>query len=287
MCIRDSFWARCTSELALAGLPALTHTCTEYIGDNATHRTLTPAVLTKEILLRVSAHHADRRSLEVFRKLLPAQILSGPSGVAVTGGAPMISDVVSYWPALIPQDCALPLVRVLEENGAGQVALVAQAGPMAWPVTKGTPEVGPAISGDTAVAIPTGGASLRVPLMRLAHARSGDKGDTANIGLIGRSPECYAWLREHISAALVKQWFEGTCLGHVERHEVPNLWALNFLLEETLGGGGTMSLFIDAQGKTLSQALLRCMVEIPASLLATIQAENAPCVGELIPGGEA
>ena len=165
--------------------------------------------------------------------------------------------------------------------------LAAEAGPMAWPVTKGTPDVGPAISGGPAVAVPAGGPSLRVPLMRIAHARSGDKGDTANIGLIGRSPECYGWLREHISAALVKEWFAGTCLGHVERHEVPNLWALNFLLEETLGGGGTMSLFIDAQGKTLSQALLRCVVEIPQSLLATISAENAPCVGELVPGGEA
>ncbi|MEI6592067.1 MAG: acyclic terpene utilization AtuA family protein [Holophagaceae bacterium] len=283
----EIFWARCTSELERAGLPALTHTCTEYIGDDATHRTLTPAVLTKEILLRVSAHHADRRSLEVFRKLLPAQILSGPSGVAVTGGAPMISDVVSYWPALIPQDCALPLVRVLEENGAGQVALVAQAGPMAWPVTKGTPDVGPATSGAPALPIPAGAALVRVPLMRIAHARSGDKGDTANIGLIGRSPECYAWLRDHISAAQVKAWFTGTCLGHVERHEVANLWALNFLLEETLGGGGTMSLFIDAQGKTLSQALLRCVVEVPVALFATISTECAPCPGELIPEGAA
>jgi hypothetical protein len=123
--------------------------------------------------------------------------------------------------------------------------------------------------------------------MRLAHARSGDKGDTANIGLIGRSPECYAWLRDNIPAALVKAWFAGTCLGHVERHEVANLWALNFLLEETLGGGGTRSLFIDAQGKTLSQALLRCVVEVPEALLATISAECAPCPGELIPEGVA
>jgi hypothetical protein len=117
--------------------------------------------------------------------------------------------------------------------------------------------------------------------MRIAHARSGDKGDTANIGLIGRSGECYAWLRDHISAGQLKVWFDGHCRGAVERFPVPRLWALNFLLEETLGGGGTMSLFIDAQGKTLAQALLRCELELPEALLATISAENLPCPGEL------
>jgi hypothetical protein len=71
----------------------------------------------------------------------------------------------------------------------------------------------------------------------------------------------------------------------VERHPVPRLWALNFLLEETLGGGGTMSLHIDAQGKTLAAALLRCEVEVPSALLATIAKENRPCPGELVPEG--
>jgi hypothetical protein len=125
----------------------------------------------------------------------------------------------------------------------------------------------------------------RLPLMRIAHARSGDKGDTANIGLIGRSGPCYAWLRDHLDAGQVKRWFSDHCLGPVTRHPVPQLWALNFLLEETLGGGGTMSLFIDAQGKTLAQALLRCEVELPEALLATIDAADLPCPGELVAQG--
>jgi len=74
-----------------------------------------------------------------------------------------------------------------------------------------------------------------------------------------------------------------SCHGGVERYLVPNLWALNFLLAESLGGGGTMSLFIDAQGKTLSQALLRCEVEVPEFLLSSIRPENVPCEGELVP----
>ncbi len=106
-----------------------------------------------------------------------------------------------------------------------------------------------------------------MPLSALAHARSGDKGDTCNIGVIARAPEIYPWLRRTITAALVKRRFKGICLGAVERHEVPNLWALNFLLHESLGGGGTVSLRIDAQGKTLSHALLAMPVSVPQALV--------------------
>ncbi len=122
----------------------------------------------------------------------------------------------------------------------------------------------------------------KVSLLQLAHARSGDKGDTANIGLIGRSEECYVWLRENVSAEHVRGWFAGIVRGEVHRYLVPNLWAINFLLDESLGGGGTVSLFMDPQGKTYSQALLRCRVEVPRPLLDTIAPENAPCPGELV-----
>jgi hypothetical protein len=115
---------------------------------------------------------------------------------------------------------------------------------------------------------------VEVSLMRIAHARSGDKGDTASVGLIGRSPECYVWLRENVTAERVKNWFGSMVHGEVERYLVPNLWALNFLLHESLGGGGTVSLHIDAQGKTYGPALLRCLVEVPEPLLGTIAPEN-------------
>src|SRR5206468_12394716 len=108
---------------------------------------------------------------------------------------------------------------------------------------------------------------VRVPLSALAHGRSGDKGDTCNIGVIARAPEIYPWLRRALTANLVKRRFKGICLGRVERHEVPNLWALTFLLHESLGGGGTVSLRLDAQGKTLSHALLAMVVRAPKRLL--------------------
>jgi len=273
------FWERCGGELERP----FDATCTEYVGDDATHRTLTPAHLAPEILLRLSARSDSRDGLEVFRKLLPSLILSGPCGVAVTGGAPAISEVVSYWPALVPRHRVLPEARLLEER-EGRLVETWTSGPLPWPAT---PPPGGAVSApeDPWPPFPEDGPRITVPLMRIAHARSGDKGDTANIGLIGRSGPCYAWLRDHVDADLVRIWFQAHCLGRVERHPVPRLWALNFLLEQALGGGGTMSLHIDAQGKTLAQALLRCRVEIPAPLLDTIQPEDLPCPGELVDGG--
>jgi hypothetical protein len=102
----------------------------------------------------------------------------------------------------------------------------------------------------------------RIKLLHLAHARSGDKGDTANIGLIALKPEYYPILVEQVTAERVKEHFRGICLGEVERFEVPNLGALNFLLHHSLDGGGTLSLKTDAQGKTYSTALLRMEIEV-------------------------
>src|SRR6266849_130398 len=104
---------------------------------------------------------------------------------------------------------------------------------------------------------------MRIPLTKLAHARSGDKGDTANVGLIALREEYYPVLLREVTAERVKKHFEGICHGSVERFELPNLGALNFLLHESLDGGGTLSLMTDAQGKTFSTALLRMQIEIP------------------------
>src|ERR671927_1062119 len=104
---------------------------------------------------------------------------------------------------------------------------------------------------------------MKVQLTRLAHARSGDKGDTANVGLIALREDFYPLLVREVTAARVKEHFAGICKGDVERFELPNIGALNFLLHESLGGGGTLSLMTDAQGKTFSTALLRMEIEVP------------------------
>lgn len=103
---------------------------------------------------------------------------------------------------------------------------------------------------------------MKVQLVKLAHARSGDKGDTANVGLIALSSTIYPILVREVTAAKVKSHFGLMVKGEVERFELPNLGALNFLLHGSLGGGGTLSLMTDAQGKTFSTALLRMMIDI-------------------------
>jgi len=183
-------------------------------------------------------------------------ILSGPPGVAVTGGRPDAQEVIAYWPALVPRERVKP-VLVMREGER----------PLDWPTplresrrpARLTAESWPRARGPAR--------RVEVPLARLAHARSGDKGDICNIGVIARAPEIYPWLRTNLTAAVVKRRFRGICEGKVERHEVPNIGALNFLLHESLGGGGTVSLRLDAQGKTLSHALLAMPVTVPRALV--------------------
>ncbi len=103
---------------------------------------------------------------------------------------------------------------------------------------------------------------MKIKLLEIAHGRSGDKGDAANVGIIAYDQKSYEVIKKHLTTERVKKHFEGICLGDVERFELPNLRALNFLLHNSLGGGGTVSLKHDAQGKTLAAALLRMELEI-------------------------
>lgn len=105
---------------------------------------------------------------------------------------------------------------------------------------------------------------MKIELLKLAHARSGDKGDTANVGVIAFKDELYPILVREVTKEKVKEHFGAMVKGEVERFELPNLKSLNFLLHESLGGGGTLSLMTDAQGKTFSTALLRMKIEVSA-----------------------
>jgi hypothetical protein len=120
---------------------------------------------------------------------------------------------------------------------------------------------------------------MNVRLLDIAHARSGDKGDTANVGLIALKPEWYPLLAKFVTRDRVAAHFKGVITGGVERYELPNLNALNFLLHGALDGGGTLSLKTDAQGKVFSTALLRLVLDIPddeASALALPRANDMP-----------
>lgn len=110
----------------------------------------------------------------------------------------------------------------------------------------------------------------KVSLIEIAHARSGDKGNASNIGVIARHPDIYPFLKEKLTTDVVKEHMKHICKGKVERYELPNLHALNFILHDSLGGGGTVSLKLDAQGKTHAALLLRMEIEVPDELLKLV-----------------
>ncbi len=108
---------------------------------------------------------------------------------------------------------------------------------------------------------------MKVPLSRIAIARSGDKGDASNVGLIAPNAELYEVILREVTPERVKRHFAQICRGEVDRYELPGLKALNFILHDSLGGGGTESLITDAQGKTHGQGLLCMEIEVPDELL--------------------
>lgn len=116
---------------------------------------------------------------------------------------------------------------------------------------------------------------MKLRLLDVAHARSGDKGDTANVGVIALQPGWYPLLARELTAARVAGHFEGMITGPVERFELPNLNALNFLLHGALDGGGTISLKTDAQGKVFSTALLRMVLDVPDAEVKTLKLPGA------------
>ncbi len=217
-----------------------------------------------EVLLHCAVRDADREKVRRFGMLLPTVILSGPSGLAVQGGRPKPSPVVAYWPALLRRDRVAPEIVVLDAAGGER----RETCPDDMTGTAPLPSATRRRPAAPAVRVP-GGRLKEMKLRELAYGRSGDKGDTCNIGVLARSPEIHAWLCGYLTAARVKRFFPGIVLGKVTRHRLDNLHGLNFLLEETLGGGGTVSLLVDPQGKTLAQALLEMTVRAPAALLKT------------------
>ncbi|MEM9561349.1 MAG: acyclic terpene utilization AtuA family protein [Actinomycetota bacterium] len=255
-------------EILWGRLPDYEDTLTEFVGASATWGPRSPSQEANEIMARFGVRDQDRAKIREFAKMVPALVLSGPPGVGVIGGRPPVQEVVAYWPCLIPRDRCPGEVTVF---GGGE--RVEATVPFEGPTGEGRVAPGdtPRVDDDVDVP-PPAGEIVTVKLSTLAHGRSGDKGDTCNIGVIARHPALYRWLVDELTAERVQEAFVGIAFGGVERFEVANIGALNFLLHQCLGGGGTLSLHIDAQGKTYSHALLDLDVEIDRSLAALVDA---------------
>ncbi len=245
-CFAEIFWQRVGRNFM--------STETEYFGWNACHQSLGHSEDGNEIILRLGARDLDENKLKVFSKLIPSLILSGPPGVCVLGGAPKVSEVVSYWPALMDKKLVTPEIVEFSLEGKKSHRALKETITGNFNPKDIHAQIAEKISLDLKSAMINQKGN---PLSEICLGRSGDKGDTANIGLLARSEKDYAYIKKHVTAQVVKNLFQEICKGKVTRYEIDNLMALNFLLDESLGGGGTVTLRADAQGKTFAQALLR------------------------------
>lgn len=248
---------------SVGGLEAFADAMTQYVGWNACHPALDDHE-PGEIMLQLAVRDHDRQKInQLFAPQLVPKVLGSVPGITYLAdqGRPRASDVIGYWPALISRERLKVRVVVGDETVSVSQALATDNNSAATAFTP-TP---------SSVEIPQSGQRRKVRLAELCLARSGDKGDTCNVGICARSPEIYAWMCEYLTADFVKTRFAEICKGAVQRFEVPNILALNFLLHESLGGGGTLSLILDAQGKTYAQFLLATEVEVDEALLATLR----------------
>lgn len=214
-----------------------------------------PLVEPNEVVLRLSARAADAKTLQVMARELAGIALAGPAGVCGAGGRPQVSPAYGYWPALIDRAAVTPRLEI-----DGESFEFPFRGPTAD--IEATAAVADDL-GDDAANEPR----VRVRLDRIAYGRSGDKGDICNIGIATAAPEFYPELLRELTAARVAAFYSSNIEGPVTRYRLDNLCALNFVCRGALGGGGTVSLLADAQGKTLAQGLMNMEVEVSARLI--------------------
>lgn len=245
---------------------------TEYFGWNALHRSLGHTDRANEIMLRLSVRTPDTEKIRIFGKLIPSLILSGPAGVTATGGVPRPQEVVSYWPALLPKKMVQPRIARLQNGTLVDEKEVTTTPTGDFVVPDSEVQTADQVVESLAELHQEHATPGHLPLGRIALARSGDKGDSSNIGIMARSPEAWEFLGTFLTAQKIKDMFQELCKGRVVRHALPNLLGFNFLLDEALGGGGTKTLRTDAQGKTFSQAVLTQKVKIPPEVLAEVDA---------------
>jgi hypothetical protein len=269
-------------------LPDFSATHIEALGAEASYGPHSRMRASREVLLRIVVAHQARECLELFaRELGSVGISFAPGTTGIYTGRPKPAPLIRLYTFFIDKS-RLPPPRVELHDTLGgasgaefTVAIPAGAAlpPTSPPAAaNGTvmldarPEANVAAMGAKAELAD----SIEVPLIRLAWARSGDKGDTANIALIARDPALVPLLRTEVTAERMAAHFDHLVSGPVRRFEAPGIHAFNFLLEQALGGGGMASLRIDPQGKAYAPMALEMLVRVPVSLLATVDAANLP-----------
>ncbi|MFN6992639.1 MAG: acyclic terpene utilization AtuA family protein [Aquincola tertiaricarbonis] len=248
--------ARMRRHYAARGWPDFTEASVEAIGAEDTYGAQA-RMSAREVMLKVGVRHPLKDALELFsREVAPMALMSSPAITGFTGGRPKVQPVVRLFSCLVPKS----QLGVSIDMGAQKVAAPQLAGK---PLDLATL---PAVGGPLPTADAFARGTRSVPLVQLAWGRSGDKGDSANIGVIARRPEFLPFIRAALTEEAVARWFAHLASGEVRRYDLPGTQALNFTLQRALGGGGIASVRMDSQGKAFAQMLLDHPVPIPADL---------------------
>ena len=256
----EEILARCRRRIAAEGFDDFRNTSVEVLGAEGTDGANARPVATREVVVKVAVHHDDPAAVTLFAREFPSIGMGGPPGLSLGGsGVPRTSPLIRLENFLVPRD----LVPVAVELDGEQVAFtdVAVIDCAALEPAQATvPAVG---SGEGLTGAPT----VNLPLVAIGHGRSGDKGAHLNIGIIARDAAFEALILDQVTADRVGEWLVHLGSTAVERFRLPGIGAVNFLLLNGLGEGGTASLRFDAQGKAVAQQLLDLPVRVPVPLL--------------------
>ena len=255
--VAEAIFARTRRLFTERGFSDYTETSVEIIGAESTYGQWSRCKDAREVILKIAARHGDKGALDLLAKeIAPSATSMAPGITGFAAGRAKPSPVVRLFSLLVPREMA-PASLSLSDRSKVDVTRE--------PVC-GTPEPCQELEapyfdmdGETEV--------VEVPLIRLAHGRSGDKGDSANIGLLARDPLLYPLLVHTVTAEAVGRYFSHVTTGPVTRYLLPGIQGVNFLLENALGGGGIASLRYDPQGKAFAQMLLDMPVKMPRKLL--------------------
>lgn len=234
----------------------------ELLGSEATYGPHGRRSDNREIVVKLAVRHSRKEALVLFsREIAQAATGMAPGLTGIVGGRPTVYPVIRLFSFLIDKDACELAVEIDGQRQSVALPKIDHFDPSA-------------LGDDLPVATAKGPAQASVPLVKLAVARSGDKGNHSNIGVMARRPEYLPWIAEALSEGAVAEWMQHVLdpqTGRVSRWHLPGTHSLNFLLENALGGGGVASLRIDPQGKAFAQQLLEFPVAVPQALADSLE----------------
>ncbi|MGO4831737.1 acyclic terpene utilization AtuA family protein, partial [Rhizobiaceae sp. 2RAB30] len=254
--------ARSTRLMKEAGMPGFSETSVEVLGGEASYGESSRAGASREVVLKIAVRHPNKEALQIFgREIYPAATAMAQGLTGFAGGRPEPQPVVRLFSFLAQKD-GVPVEVEIDGN------VIPVKTSLAHTAVSSSPGEHPASSQSSTPSDGLGEQKVAtIPLIALAHGRSGDKGDIANIGVLARRPEFLPVLRQVLTPETVRTYLAHFAKGEVERFEWPGLDGFNFLLHQGLGGGGIASLRHDPQGKAMAQILMDMPVDVPAAWL--------------------